>query len=455
GAPVLEESADIRRVYIAVDGRLAAVATVRERLRDSVPDALARFAMLGLPVEVLTGDLIERARALGLPSPRGGLLPGDKLAAVEEAKRIGGRPLFVGDGINDGPALAAAHIGVALASGTDLAVSAAPVTLYGGDLRALPRAIELCREAVRAVSLNIARALAYNLVGIALAAGGVLHPVVAAVLMVVSSLTLVFSSTRVGCHSGWEKQPTPGPLSAGKGLEPSLSGPRSGPEERKATVKSGLHAVAFGLQGVCFLLLVEAFRTPVAGAFVLIGLTVAGIGLAMVWQRAGSHQLDMAVGMLTAGNLGMLLGWWADNSFTPLAGGGNCRCLDSLARGDFRPWMWVGMLAFANLAMRFLRHTSAPTRDHAVAMYTGGNAGMIAGMLAGGWVASLAAVGSLPAAFALGFAAMNAGMLGGMFAGTWVAESLLAGLRAIGPFTRAEGPKRVDPEPVDQNSSVG
>ena len=195
-------------VHVAVNGEVVAVAFVAERLRDSAPQALAHFAQLGLAVEVLTGDATGRAEALGLTSARGGMLPDDKRAAVE-----GGKVLLVGDGINDASALAVAHVGVALASGTDIAVSAAPVTLYGGDLRALPWAVELSRDAVRAVRRNLARAVVYNLVGMTLAACGILHPVVAALLMVVSSLTLIFSSTCVG--RGEPLPPTPSPKKGG------------------------------------------------------------------------------------------------------------------------------------------------------------------------------------------------------------------------------------------------
>ncbi|HEY1187968.1 MAG TPA: cation-translocating P-type ATPase, partial [Gemmata sp.] len=231
---------DARRVHVALDGALVAVATVAERLRDSAPLALARFAQLGLSVEVLTGDAPGRAEALGLPRAHGGMLPDEKRAAVERAKAEGAKPLFVGDGINDASALASAHLGVALASGTDLAVSAAPVTLYGADLSALPWAIELSRSAVRAVRLNLARSVAYNLVGMALAAGGVLHPVVAAVLMVVSSLTLIFSSSRVGCgHEGGGEEPLPPAPSPKKGGGESNPPPNPLPAESEDNLPPG------------------------------------------------------------------------------------------------------------------------------------------------------------------------------------------------------------------------
>jgi heavy metal translocating P-type ATPase len=424
-SPGREPKASEKLVCIALDGELVAVATVAERLRDSAAGALAHLAALGLPVEVLTGDAADRAKALGLPAPRGGLLPDDKRDAVEAATAAGAKPLFVGDGINDASALAAAHTGVALASGTDLAVSAAAVTLYGGDLRAVPWAVELSRETVAAVRRNLLRALAYNLVGMALAACGVLHPVVAALLMLVSSLTLVFSSTRVGVAS--EPTPQPPPCREGEkepariasahevraSFSPSLQGGGWGVGSAALA-----HALAFALQGVLVWLLVPSAPAVAVGAFALLGAVLAG-----AWRRYRvPHTVDMAFGMLTLGNLGMLLGWWADNGFEPLACA-KCACADLQ-----KPWMWLGMLVFANAAMKWLAREPVTDGCHSLAMYTGGNVGMVFGMIACGWAARLAGVGEVGAAFA----AMTAGMLAGMYAGTWLAERLLVGLRAVG-----------------------
>jgi hypothetical protein len=404
-------------VHVAVNGELAAVAVLAERVRDSAADAVAGFRRLGLPVVVLTGDTVERAAAMNLPA-RAGLLPDDKRAAVEAVKAAGGRPLVVGDGINDASALAAAHAGVALSSGTDLAVSAADVTLYHADLRVLPWAVELSREAVRAVRRNLRRAVAYNLVGMTFAACGVLHPVVAVLLMVVSSLSLLVSSTRVGVVP--EVCSDRGPGLGGRGAGEPVSW------------KAVAHGFALALQGVVFLLLLEPAR-GLPAAFVLGGFAIAGFALAHLWHRWQSipHTLDMCVGMLTLGNLGMLLGWWADSGFAPLPDGGCCGCVEAMREGVMRPWMWAGMLALANAAMAWLpRRSGSHTTDHAAAMYSGGNAGMVLGMLAGGWLAAGFATESVPLAAAASFAGMTAGMLAGMLAGTWLTERFIAAVRA-------------------------
>ena len=118
----------------------------------------------------------------------------------------GAWPLFVGDGLNDAAALATAPVGIALASGTDLAIGASAATLYGGDLRAIPWAVALCRQAVGIARTTILWAALYNCIGMTLAALGLLHPITAALLMTGSSLWVAWLSSRVGsvtvaCHT--------------------------------------------------------------------------------------------------------------------------------------------------------------------------------------------------------------------------------------------------------------
>jgi heavy metal translocating P-type ATPase len=390
------------RIAVSVDGEFAAVAVVAERLRDSAAEALAGFGRLGLPVEVLTGDTADRAAALGLPAVRGGMLPADKQARIEALAAAGRKPLMVGDGINDAAALVAAHAGVALASGTDLAVGVADATLYHGDLRVLPWAVELSRAAVTAVRRSLAGALAYNVVGMALAAAGLLHPVAAVLLMVLSSLTLIVLASRIG-------------------VTPAHCGPAPRPRDTdQRRPLAWVHAAAIAFQGVLAVLLLESLREPLPAALTLGGFALAGVGLGRWWLRRPQipHAADMAFGMLTAGNLGMLVGWWADAGFAPLMCAHCCSCANPLGK----PGMWVGMLLAANAAMLWLGRRPLPGGGHAAAMFTGGNAGMLLGMAAGGWAAAGVALDDVAPAAALAFAGMSAGMVGGMLVGTWVWE---------------------------------
>jgi len=391
------------RVDCTINGKLAAVAFVRERLRDSTREALDQFQALGLPVRVLTGDTAERAMALSLPDTQGGMLPDDKRRVIVES---GGKALMIGDGINDASALAAAHVGIALSSGTDLANSTATATLYHDDLRVVPWSIAVAREAMQAVRRNLLRAAVYNGIGIALAMAGILHPVVAALLMVGSSLLVAWSSVRVGISA--DPCACPGVAIA---CEPS------GTDRRRL-----IHAMAFALQGIVFAQLLGLSGEAVVVMVVAFG--AIGFVTAWYWQRRAdlTHGLDMAYGMLTLGNLGMLVGWWADNGFAPLHDAGCCRCVEAMREGLLQPWMWVGMLVGANVAMRWLMRRPHPG---SLAMYTGGNAGMVAGMLAGGAAAGWVETSSVTGGVMLAFAGMTAGMLAGMFAGTWLMTRLM------------------------------
>lgn len=185
-----------RLVYLELDGRLAGIAALRERLRHSTPEALAQLRALGLEVSVLTGDRLERADGLGLAEVSAALTPDGKAGRIRRWQQAGERVAFVGDGVNDAPAFCAADAGVALAHGADLATATAGATLHGSDLRTLAWAVVLCRHVVRTIRTNLLFAAGYNLLGIALAASGRLHPVAAALLMVGSSATVSWRATR-------------------------------------------------------------------------------------------------------------------------------------------------------------------------------------------------------------------------------------------------------------------
>jgi hypothetical protein len=182
-----------------------------------------------------------------------------------------------------------------------------------------------------------------------------------------------------------------------------------------------------------FLLLVASLREPLSAILLLSPFAVVGSSLAFVWWRFEvPHWVDMCFGMLTLGNLGMLFGWWADNGFAALHEGGCCHCVEAMRSGVMKPWMWVGMLVFANVAMRWFGRGPAQRGCHAFGMWTGGNAGMVFGMIAGGWCAAQFQTANMAAAVAASFGGMTVGMLSGMLLGTWVAERLCVGLHAVG-----------------------
>jgi P-type E1-E2 ATPase len=188
-------------VYLGRSGRVVAAFRLVDGARPSAGEALASLDRLGVHLAVLTGDSPEAASVLaselGLADVRAGLRPADKARLVAAAPRAHGTVAMLGDGLNDGPALAAADVGIAMGNGADLARTSAPVVLAGDDLRQVAWLLGLARRVDRAIRLNLFWATVYNALGIGLAAAGLLQPVLAALAMVVSSLLVLGNSLRL------------------------------------------------------------------------------------------------------------------------------------------------------------------------------------------------------------------------------------------------------------------
>ncbi len=192
----------------AVDGVVECVLGLTDAPRPETRAVIDELRGLGIRASLVTGDRRAAAQAfaqaLDFDSVEAEVQPGDKLLAVERAKSQATCVAMVGDGLNDGPALAAADVGIALASGTDVAKEASDVTLLHNDLRGVPRAVRISRATVRVIRQNLFWAFAYNVVGIPLAAGLLqpilgwsLPPMFAAAAMALSSVTVVTNSLRL------------------------------------------------------------------------------------------------------------------------------------------------------------------------------------------------------------------------------------------------------------------
>lgn len=185
---------------IAWHGRVQGIFIFQEQIRSQTTAAIAACRRLGLDVTIMTGDRRARAEQLAasLAVPVfAEQLPGDKVAAVRNARRAPGLVAMIGDGINDAPALAAADVGIAMGCGADLSRDAAAVCLLSNDLARIPWSISLARQTVRVIRQNLCWAFSYNIIGIALAATGMLSPVWSAVSMVASSVFVVSNSLRL------------------------------------------------------------------------------------------------------------------------------------------------------------------------------------------------------------------------------------------------------------------
>jgi Cu+-exporting ATPase len=182
-------------VAVALGGRYLGCLSVDDALRPDAPEAVARLRALGLDLVMATGDQPAAAeaiaRACGITDWRARLSPQDKEALIRALRAAGRRVGMAGDGINDAPALAAADVSFALASGTDIAMETADITLMRDELCALPDAIELSRAALRKIRQNLFFAFVYNVLGIPLAAVGELNPVIAGAAMALSSVSVV------------------------------------------------------------------------------------------------------------------------------------------------------------------------------------------------------------------------------------------------------------------------
>jgi P-type Cu+ transporter len=195
-------------VFVAIDGRFAGLLAVADELKPESARAVEAMRRMGLEVLMLTGDgratAEAVAREVGIGRVLAGVLPEGKAAEIKKLRGEGRRVAMVGDGINDAPALAEADLGVAIGTGTDVAIEASDVTLVGGDLRGVVSAVSLSRATMRTVRQNLFWAFVYNAVGIPVAAGlfypltgWLLSPVLASAAMSLSSVSVVLNSLRL------------------------------------------------------------------------------------------------------------------------------------------------------------------------------------------------------------------------------------------------------------------
>jgi heavy metal translocating P-type ATPase len=188
-------------VLAAWDDEIRGAFAVTDTVKDSAAAAVARLRAMGLRPVLLTGDNAATARAVGtavgIDDVRSEALPAAKARVVADLEKEGRSVAMVGDGVNDGPALAAARLGLALGSGTDVAIVAADMILLRDDLAAVPDAIALARAAFRTIRANLAWAFCYNIAAIPLAALGLANPLVAAATMTLSSVFVVWNSLRL------------------------------------------------------------------------------------------------------------------------------------------------------------------------------------------------------------------------------------------------------------------
>ena len=212
-SPLSDKADALRRdgataIFAAVDGRAAGVLAIADRVKESTPAALAALRKEGIRVVMVTGDnrmtADAVARQLGIDEIEADVLPDRKSAVVERLKREGRVVAMAGDGVNDAPALAAAEVGIAMGSGTDVAIESAGITLLKGDLTGIVRARRLSQATMANIRENLIFAFIYNAAGVPIAAGvlypsfGILlSPIIAAAAMALSSVSVIVNALRL------------------------------------------------------------------------------------------------------------------------------------------------------------------------------------------------------------------------------------------------------------------
>ena len=195
-------------MYVAVDGEFAGLLAVSDPIKKSTPAAIRKLHQLGLRIIMLTGDNEKTAQTvagkLGIDEFKAGVRPQDKHEYVKELQANGKRVAMAGDGINDAPALAQANVGIAMGTGTDVAIEAAGVTLVKGDLRGIVKAVQLSQRVMKNIRQNLFFAFIYNMLGVPIAAGVLyplfhvlLNPMIAAAAMSFSSVSVISNALRL------------------------------------------------------------------------------------------------------------------------------------------------------------------------------------------------------------------------------------------------------------------
>jgi Cu+-exporting ATPase len=211
--PLLERSNSLREegqtvMFVAVDNKSAGIIGVADPIKESTPEAIKTLHEQGIKVIMLTGDNKTTAQAvakkLGIDEIIADVLPDQKLQAISKLQNEGHIVAMAGDGINDAPALAKSHVGIAMGSGTDVAMESSGVTLVKGDLTGIVKARRLSNLTMRNIKQNLFFAFIYNVVGITVAAGVfysvfglLLSPMIAALAMSMSSVSVILNSLRL------------------------------------------------------------------------------------------------------------------------------------------------------------------------------------------------------------------------------------------------------------------
>jgi heavy metal translocating P-type ATPase len=387
-------------IGIEIDGKVIGIASIHEQPKEGWPMLVTRLEALGCRVGVLTGDRIERAVEFGLGGRvrvLGGMGPDEKAEFLAAEQKKNGPVAFVGDGVNDGPALAVAAVGLAVSEGTTIAKEAGDGVIGERGLESLIHVIQVSRDVQRRIRSGLWFASGYNVMGMGLAAGGWLHPVVASLLMVISSGVVAWRSV----------------VSTGDGCAPEDAEP------------SGHQRILF-LVSLVLQIPMAAWLGAMSWPQVLgMAMGLWGVGWGLMQTSQARPWSRMMMGMLGPGGLGMLAGWCVEAGMGPVMREGVCLCCQphhyfeltgkvpwmqlGMILGGWR-WMWPGLPRLGRRLQRWPAGLLAAT-------------GMVVGMNEGARIALAIGGPGHPAQFLLAWVGMVVGMSLGMLLGCGVAEA--------------------------------
>jgi heavy metal translocating P-type ATPase len=399
-----QESSKSKSIYVLCNYQLSMIIEYREKLINYARETFVELSKLGLQTIVMTGDNHPHLENLLVHNIYSGLSPLEKYQRLKELKDKNNNIMYIGDGINDASALASADVAIALASGVDLAVQASDAILYNKDLRVIPWAIAFSRATMHAIRRNLSRALIYNIIGVGLAASGYLHPVVAILLMTLSSICLILSATRIKYNDNCNQVVTTPTVSLSKDFYQYLS---------------FIHFISFSLQGLLIYILIDGnmhnyIYILTISIYIILGFLISYLW--NIWIQI-PHYLDMAIGMLTLGNLGMILGSWWDKYIYNID---HLHYQNDTLSANIFSGMWLGMLLFSNIAMFFMNRRIISNRIHKISMLFGGNIGMISSMYLLSYYYNFTHIDILH------YLIMSIGMIIGMLIGTYLMEKILS-----------------------------
>ncbi|MDZ4741849.1 MAG: cation-translocating P-type ATPase [Verrucomicrobiota bacterium] len=410
---------------VLINQKLVSLIYLREAARNESKEVTGYLHRAGIRTVIMSGDKEENVRklSLGADEIQGGLTPQEKADRIKALQDSGKKVLFVGDGANDAPALSIAYSSIAMGSGTSLAHESAQATLFGGNLLHVIDAICLSRLVIRRIRSNILFAFFYNIIGISLAMLGLIHPVLAAILMLISSATVSWRAFRLG------EKIQEGDLGRFRNL---LSQTDTIPFESEGLVPlikemvfrektASVLALCVALQGPFLSYLARLdFQSGVLVTFVFV--LIAIVGFIFCIRPGATYTLRACYGMLALGNLAMIAGWWADAGFGAIVRDGICLCAcekSILGKGllSHINLMHIGMIAGGIPGMAYGNSILPKAYESVFIKYAHlltCLVGMYIGMMLGALVMAQFKVGDPHLYVVCSFFAMTIGMLLGM-----------------------------------------